>query len=416
MEKRHDIMVSVDTALKRIVESASHLGEETVSLFDAAGRILYDDVKSNVDIPPFNNSAMDGYALRYADTAGATPGNKVEFFVKGEIQAGGGSLTQGVGRNTAIRIMTGAPIPEGADSVIPVELTEEIVANDSIRISKALKQHENIRFAGEDIKKGQVVLKKGKKLLSADIGLLAALNRPNINVYKRPRVAIISTGDELAEVGDDLLPGKIRNSNAYTLYSEVTKYNGIPSYLGIAKDTVENIKNTFARALDFDIVISTGGVSMGKYDFVKDVLSELGVNIVIEKLKMKPGKPMIFGSKGATLFFGLPGNPVSTIVSFIEFVRPALLKMSGAEDLNKPELLAVADNDIRKISGRKEFIRGSFYIQNGTIHVTTTGPQGSGLLRSMSIANCLIVMPEESEGCSQGQSVIIQLIHHEEIP
>jgi molybdopterin molybdotransferase len=340
----------------------------------------------------------------------------VEFFITGEIQAGGGSLKQGVGKNTAIRIMTGAPIPEGADSVIPVELTEENVAKESIRVSRALKQHENIRFAGEDIKRGQVVLKKGKKLLSADIGLLAALNMPEISVYKRPRVAIISTGDELAEVGDELLPGKIRNSNAYTLYSEVKKYNGIPSYLGIAKDSVENIKNTFTRALDYDILISTGGVSMGKYDFVKDVLSELGVNIVIEKLKMKPGKPMIFGSKGATLIFGLPGNPVSTIVSFIEFVRPALLKMSGAEDLNKPELLAVADDDIRKTSGRREFIRGCFYIKNGTIHVTTTGPQGSGLLRSMSIANCLIVMPEESEGCSPGQNVSIQLIHHEEIP
>ena len=415
MRQKHDVMVSVDTAVKKILASATQLGHETVDLLEASGRILYEDVISDIKIPPFDNSAMDGFAVRYADTVRATPASQVKFSIQGEVQAGGGFFELGAVEHTAIRIMTGALIPAGADVVIPVELTEEDAAGKSFTITRAMKLHDNIRFAGEDINQGQLVLKKGKKLLSADIGLLASLNRPSIKVYKRPRVGILSTGDELVEVGAELTPGKIRNSNAYALCSEVKKYNGIPFYLGIAKDTVENIKSVFAKAMEYDIVISTGGVSMGKYDFVKDVISELGVTIVIEKLKMKPGKPMIFGSRDATLFFGLPGNPVSSIVSFIEFVRPALLRMSGAEDLRKPELNAVADNAIHKVTGRKEFIRGMFYINNGDLHVTTTGPQGSGLLRSMSMANCLIIMPEESEGCRAGDRVVIQLIHHEEI-
>ena len=212
-----------------------------------------------------------------------------------------------------------------------------------------------------------------------------------------------------------LKPGQIRNSNAYTLHSEITKYNGIPVYLGIAKDSLSETKEIFTKALEYNIVISTGGVSMGKYDLVKDILSELGVNIAFETIKMKPGKPMIFGTKNNTLVFGLPGNPVSTIVSFIEFVRPALLKMSGARYLNKPEIRAIADNDIHKKRGRKEFLRGFFSIIDGIVHVTTTGPQGSGILRSMSVANCLIVLNEESTGCSKGDQVVIQLIDHEEI-
>lgn len=415
MGKKHEALITVDEAVKKILGSVSRLGSETVPLLEASGRILFEDIVSDINIPPFDNSAMDGFAVRYEDTIGATSSAPVSLRIEGEIQAGGALPQMTVAENRAVRIMTGAPIPAGANAVIPVEMIEEDPGGGSISVSRVMKRNENVRFSGEDIKQNQVVLAQGKKLQSADIGLLAALNRSTVKVFQKPRVGIITTGDELAELGEDLLPGKIRNSNAYALCAEVAKYNGIPVYLGIAKDTVENIRSMFAGAMEYDVVISTGGVSMGKYDFVKDVISDLGVTILIEKLNMKPGKPMTFGIKNRTLFFGLPGNPVSSIVSFIEFVRPALLLMSGAKDVKKPELYAMLDNAIHKIPGRREFIRGIFYSKSGELHVTTTGPQGSGLLRSMSMANCLIVMPEESEGCRAGDRVIIQLIHHEEI-
>jgi molybdopterin molybdotransferase len=414
MRLKLDHSVSVDAAQKNILAATSQLASEIVSLREASGRILYENIKSDTNIPPFDNSAMDGFAVRYTDTLGATSDNLIKLSIKGEIRAGGSHRNVSVGEYAAIRIMTGAPVPAGADAVMPVEYTQEDTAKGMITISSELKKYENIRFAGEDIKTGQVVLKKGTRLASAQIGLLASLNKSDVPVYTRPRVAIISTGDEIVEVGEELQPGKIRNSNAYILYSEVKKYNGIPLYLGIAKDSMNTVRKTFIKALENDIVISTGGVSLGKYDLVKEVLLELGVNITIETLKMKPGKPMIFGNRNQTLVFGLPGNPVSTMVSFLEFVRPALLKMGGAEKLKKPELHAIAEDNIRKKLGRMEFLRGYFSIREGEIHVSTTGPQGSGILSSMSEANCLIVLPEDSNGFSKGDRVTIQLIQHEE--
>jgi molybdopterin molybdotransferase len=415
MKQKPDPGVSVVVAQKKILNATAPLGTEFVPLVEASGRILYEDIISDIDIPPFHNSAMDGFAVRHVDTIGAAPDNMITLSVHGEMQAGGGFSNLSVGESAAVRIMTGAQLPSGADAVIPVEYIKEDAANGTIAISSELKSFENIRFAGEDIKTGQNVLKKGTRLSSAQVGLLAALNRSEVPVFARPRVAIISTGDEIVEVGEELRPGTIRNSNAYTLYSEVKKYNGVPHYLGIAKDSMNTVKDKFLQAFEHDIVISTGGVSLGKYDFVKEVLVELGVEIIIETLKMKPGKPMIFGIRNHTLVFGLPGNPVSTMVSFLEFVRPALLKMSGAERLKKPEVYAVADDNIRKKAGRMEFLRGYFFLRDGEIHVATTGPQGSGILRSMSEANCLIVMPENSEGFVKGDRVIIQLIYHEEV-
>lgn len=414
MEENTSTFVSFDTAYRKILSAVTQRGSESVSLMDASGRILFDDIRADINIPPLDNSAMDGFALRWKDTGGANPDRPVELLIEGEIQAGGDYQNIKVKEHSSIRIMTGAPIPRGADAVIPVEFTKEDTARGTISILKELQIHENIRFAGEDIKAGQVVLKKGTKLRSAETGLLASLNISEVSVYQKPRVAIISTGDEIAEVGKELRPGQIRNSNAYTLASEIRKYNGIPHYIGIAKDSLSVTKELFSRALEFDIVVSTGGVSMGKYDLVKEVLMELGANISFETIRMKPGKPVIFGSRKNTIVFGLPGNPVSTMVSFIEFVRPALLKMSGARNLKKPEILAIADNDINKRKGRMEFLRGFFSITDGVVHVSTTGPQGSGILRSMSEANCLIVMSEDSTGCKKGEKVLVQLINHEE--
>ena len=416
MTQKPDMFVSFETALDGILASISTVDGEQILLNQAYGRILFEDIKSDVNVPPVDNSAMDGFALKAHKTTGATELEPKTFTIIGEIQAGGPSLTSITAEESAIRIMTGAPIPEGADSVIPIENTREDISRGILSVYTGLKKSENIRFAGEDIKIGQVVLRKGARLTSADVGILSALNCTMVTVYKKPRVAIISTGDEIAEVGQELRPGQIRNSNAYTLQSEVKKYNGIPNYLGIARDSVEFTRKKILTALEQnDIVITTGGVSQGKYDFVKEVLADLGVNLIFDSIKMKPGKPMIFGTKNNTLVFGLPGNPVSTMVSFIEFVRPALLAMSGSVKLRKPELQAISDSDIPKKPGRKEFLRGMFSIKDGVMHVGSTGSQGSGILRSMSIANCLIIMPEASAGCIAGDRVTIQLIYHEEI-
>jgi molybdopterin molybdotransferase len=407
--------VSVETALQIMLDSVTTVGHERVHLLEAAGRILYEDIRSDINIPPFDNSAMDGYAVRSTDTKGSTATTPVPFMVAGEIQAGGGLKDRILAKGTAIRIMTGAPVPEGADAVIPVEFTVEDGHRGRMLAYKELKTHENIRCAGEDVAAGQTVLKRGDALKSADIGLLAALNKKEIPVFKKPAVAIISTGDEIVEVGEEMDSGKIRNTNAYTLIAEVRKYNGDPRYLGIARDTLTTTRGKFEEALQADVVISTGGVSMGKYDLVKQVLEELGVDVKIEKIRMKPGKPMIFGVRGRTLYFGLPGNPVSTMVSFIEFVRPVLLRLGGARLIDKPEIRAKLEHDIRKSSERKEFIRARFSIIDGSFHVTATGPQGSGILRSMSLANCLIVIPEDVAEYKKGDFVIVQLINHEEI-
>jgi molybdopterin molybdotransferase len=415
MTQNQDMFVSFEYALDAILVSISPVDGEQISLKKSYGRILHEDIQSDINVPPFDNSAMDGFALKAAKTAGATESIPKQFIIAGEIQAGGASHTKIDTDDAAIRIMTGAPIPPGADAVVPVENTVEDATRGVISVFNELQQYENIRFEGEDIKTGQVVLHKGNRLSSADVGVLSALNRSIVSVYKKPKVAIISTGDEIAEVGDEIRHGQIRNSNAYTLQSEVEKYNGIPYYLGIARDSVARTSDKLLSALEYDIVITTGGVSQGKYDFIKEVLSDLGVNLLFDSIKMKPGKPMIFGKKNKTILFGLPGNPVSTMVSFIEFVRPALLAMSGSLKLRKPELNAISDSDIRKKPGRREYIRGQFSIRKGEVHVISTGSQGSGILRSMSMANCLIIMPEASAGCMAGETVTIQLIHHEEI-
>jgi len=240
------------------------------------------------------------------------------------------------------------------------------------------------------------------------------MNLNKIEVYKKPKIGIISTGDELEEPGH-ANSGKIINSNAYVLYSEIKKYGGEPVYGGIVKDKYDDVKNIFLKMMDNDIIISSGGVSMGRYDFIPDVLKDLGIDLKIKKVLMKPGKPIVFGTIGKKIFFGLPGNPVSVMVSFMQFVRPAILKMNGNDKIIKPILKASSTEEITKKKGRKHFIRGILHIENGNLFVSTTGPQGSGILSSMSSANCLIVIPEEIEIVKSGEFVDIQLTGHSEI-
>ncbi|MDY6932809.1 MAG: molybdopterin molybdotransferase MoeA [Spirochaetota bacterium] len=407
------IVVTVEEATDIILNSIIQLKGERVSILDATKRVLFEDIISSINIPLLDNSAMDGYAIIAADTIGSNRERPVKLPVLGEVQAGGDHQGIRISSGSVIRIMTGAPIPKSADAVVQFEDTCE--EDGIVSIYREVKKGENIRLAGEDIRKGGLILQSGHLLRSADIGILASLNYQEVMLYRRPEVAIISTGDEIVDIGEVLHPGQIRNSNSYTLYSEIKRYNTIPHYLGIARDDIDETKEKLNQAFKYDVIITTGGVSMGRYDFVKDVMIDLGVDIKFESIRMKPGKPCIFGIKGHKLFFGLPGNPVSTMISFYQFVRPAILKLMGAERINIPTVNAILEEGIRKKPDRVNFIRGHFTINDGELYVKTTGSQGSGILSSMSRANCIILLPIGIEGVHAGERVSIQLIHHEEI-
>jgi molybdopterin molybdotransferase len=408
-----DPTVSFEEAIRIVLDSARPIGGETVNLMEASDRILSEDIISDRMIPPVDDSAMDGYAVIAKDTKGASKDHPVRLKIVGEIKAGGSIENQHLSSGSAIRIMTGAPIPEGADSVIPFEDTMEDA--DYVILFCESVERGNCKCAGENIRNGDLVLQKGDRLKSADIGILASLNRDVVPVYRRPTVSIVSTGDEIAEVGHSIKSGQIRNINAYTLYSEVRKYHALPQYLGIARDTVEDIRGKLIDGLSSDMVISTGGVSKGRYDLVKEIYHDLGIDILFEWIKIKPGRPCTFGRKNNTLVFGLPGYPVPVLTSFIQFVRPALLKLMGARKIDKPIINAILDEDITNRCGSVNLLRGQFTVRENEFHVSTTGSQKPSILRSMSKANCLIVMTENSQMVKAGDKVTIQLIGHDEI-
>lgn len=410
--RNRDRSVSFEEALAIVLNSVRPLGCEDIPIVEAFDRVLYEDIVADRMIPPLDDSAMDGYAIIAADTLGASRTYPVKVQIVGEIKAGGSSAGKRVSKGTAVRIMTGAPMPEGADSVIPVEDTEEEAG--CLKIFREVVKYQNRRFAGESIRKEDNVLYKGDRLGSADVGILASLNYGTVKVYRRPTVSIISTGDELADTGAKMQTGQIRNVNAYTLYSEAKKCSALPGYLGIAKDTLKDTREILSRALESDVVISTGGVSAGKYDFVKEIFSDLNIEIQFERVNVKPGTPCVFGKKDHKLVFGLPGNPVPALTSFIQFVRPALLRLMGAKRIHKPVVNAYLEKDIDS-SRIHHLLRGCFTIRNNEFYVSATGNQKPSVLRSMSAANCLIIVPEHVTKVKAGEKVAIQLLHHNEI-
>jgi len=407
-------MISVDKAIEIILSSVQLIKEkERVSLFETWGRVLSEDIIAPYNVPPQNNSSMDGYAVIHSDISAAGTLSPVQLEVDKEIRAGQNAGDKTLKTGHAIRIMTGAPMPGGADAVIPFEDTEE--NNGIVTIKNSSEPYEYIRLAGEDIKRGEIALKKGTRLDSAETGLLASMNITEVTVTRKPEVAILATGDEILEPGVDNPDGHIYNSNAYVLYSEIKKYGGNPHYAGIVKDDKSEVLRRISELLKYDVIISSGGVSMGKYDFIPDALRELGIDVKVEKILMRPGKPVVFGLKEEKLYFGLPGNPVSVMVSFNRFVRPALLKMTGSLKTDKPVIHAVAEEELVKKAGRRYYLRGYYTIKNGEFYVKSTGPQGSGILTSMSSANCLIILPEDTECVKNGERVEIELIKHGEI-
>jgi len=409
-------MLSVEEALEKILGEISVLDAGPVPILEARGQVLTEDIYSSIDVPPLDNSAMDGFAVRASDTIGASRNSPRILRVIDTVIAGGISSAV-VTPGTAIRIMTGAPIPSGADAVIPFENTDDEPrkkqnSGDSIHEVSIFTPAEpglNIRKAGESISKGTLALAKGTVIRPAEIGLLASLGYPEVNVIRRPVVAIISTGDELVEVGRPLPPGKIYDSNLYSIASLVKEYGCIPEILGIAEDKEEAIAAKLEQARDADMLVTTGGVSMGDYDMVKDILERDG-EIVFWKVRVKPGKPLAFGKlkghNGRSIpHLGLPGNSVSCMVSFELFVRPALMKMMGKKNFTKPFVEVVVEDNMINDSGRRLYNRAIVMRRNGHYYARLTGPQGSGILASMSRANALVIIPEERQQVSRGEKL-----------
>jgi len=400
-------MTSVDEALDKILSHIHPLGFEKVSVLDSLGRVVGEDIHARRDIPPFDNSAMDGYAILSEDVEKASSNHPVRLEVIEDLPAGSIS-TKRLRKGKAIRIMTGAPVPKGADAVIPVEDTKK--ENGSALILRAATPGENIRRSGEDVKKGDRVISRNDMIRPAEVGMLASVGRSFVSVYQRPLVSILCTGNELVDVDGDLDEVKIISSNSYTLGAQVKDCGAIPLQLGIARDRKEEIEEKLRQGIRADVIISSAGVSVGDYDFVKDVMKRLGMEMVFWKVAMRPGQPLAFGTIGGKPAFGLPGNPVSSMISFEQFVRPSLLKMMGHRKLFRPVVEAVLKEDIKKMAGRRYFIRGSVSFEKDQYFVSTTGEQGSGILKSMVKANGLIVIPEEQEMVRAGERVKVQLL------
>ena len=390
--------LSVDEALERILARVRTLEPVSVALLDALGATLAEDAVADRDVPPFRNSAMDGYAVIAADVASAPAALRVV----GEIAAGG-MPSRPIVRGEAMRIMTGAPLPDGADTIVRVEDTDN--RTDSVTVTVATKPGTSVRAAGEDLKRGETILRTGTVLRAAEIGVLATIGRKSVRVIGRPRVAVLSTGDELVELDASIEPGQIRDANRYSLASAARAMGATPVPLGIVRDTADDLRRALRdAATQADVIVTSGGVSVGDHDHVKPVVDELG-SMDFWSIAIRPGRPLAFGEIDGTLIFGLPGNPVSALLGFELFVRPALLKMAGRRLLHRPRVTATLDDTLDTPPGLRFFARGIYDPGTGTVR--TTGPQGSGILRSMALANSFIEVPETVQHLDRGAAVTV---------
>ncbi len=386
-------------AIRRCLEPVRET--ERVKIRDALGRVLAQDVVPAINVPAHDNSAMDGYAARGADLASGATLEEIGTALAGKPFAGT------VGPGQCVRIMTGAVMPAGADTVV----IQEIVKKDGARIvvPAGQKTGQNVRYAGEDLKLGAAVLRPGRALTPADVGLMASLGMAEVAVQRRLRVAFFSTGDELASIGTALKEGEVYDSNRYTLHGMLARLGVEIHDLGVVRDEPAALEKAFlAASRAADVVITTGGVSVGEADFVKQLMGKLG-EVLFWKIAMRPGRPMAFGRIGDAFLFGLPGNPVAVMVTFYQFVRPALLHLAGRADLDFPLLRAAAAEGLRKVPGRTEYQRGILFRDDTGWRVRTTGQQGSGVLRSMSEANCFIVLEHDRGKVAAGEPVSVQL-------
>lgn len=403
--------IGVEQALDIVLKSVGTMQAVSRPILDCLGLVLAEDVAADMDIPPFHNSAMDGYAVIAADTAGASRERPVSLKVIADLPAGYPPPPL-VKPGEAVRIMTGAPMPPGTDAVARREDADE--DGDTVWIRRPVSAGEDVRYAGEDVRSGEVILHRGTLLRPAEIGMLATLGRRSALVVRPPRVAVLTTGDELVEPGDPVPPGKIRNSNLYSISAQVKASGGEPMPLGVARDTVQELEQKIEQAAEADMLITSGGVSVGNYDVVKEVLASRG-EIAFWKVKMRPGSPVTFGLLRGKPMFGLPGNPTASMVAFEQFVRPAILKMAGRRALRRREVEATLEEGVKNRVGVRNFIRAIATEEAGGWRVRPAGSQGSGILRSMVRANALLVVPEAAGRLEAGEKVRVQLLDLPEV-
>ena len=385
-------MISVEEATERILAEIRQLSTIRVPLPESLGHVLADDVISQEDIPPFANSAMDGFALLSRDSQ-PRDGQSPRLRITGAVAAGY-VADHAVEPGTAMRIMTGAPVPPGADTVIQVELTHsDGPESEWVEIMQEVAPGNNIRPAGEDMRRGQTVLLRGTEIGPWEIGVLATLGWTDVPVIRRPRVAILGTGDEVIDVHEPLRPGKIRNSNSYLLEAAVRKAGAEPQRLGVARDTVESLREKFSQAIQCDLIITSGGVSVGEFDLVKNIMTEQG-EIHFWRINMRPGKPVAFGHIGTVPLLGLPGNPVSAAVTFELFGRPVIRKMLGHAHLLHPRADVVVEDGVSERVMRRHYVRAHVERRDGHLIARTTGNQGSNIMTSLLNANALLIIPE----------------------
>jgi len=391
----------VDKAREAILACLSPITEtEKVPVREALGRILAQDIVPQINVPAHDNSAMDGYAVRFSDLE-KQPLKEIGTALAGKPFHGK------LGAGECVRIMTGAVMPAGADTVVIQEVVKK--EGDRVTIPAGQKKAQNVRYAGEDLKVGTPVLRSGKLLTPADIGLIASLGIGEVRVKRKLRVAFFATGDELASIGAPLKEGEVYDSNRYTLHGMLARLGVEIVDLGVVRDDPAALEKAFRNAAEnADVVITTGGVSVGEADFVKQLMARLG-EVLFWKIAMRPGRPMAFGKIGNAFLFGLPGNPVAVMVTFYQFVRDALIHLSGRNDDALPLLKAVAAENLRKVPGRTEYQRGIVFRDQDQWKVRTTGQQGSGVLRSMSEANCFIVIEHERAAVKAGELVSVQI-------
>ena len=396
-------LLTVAQARERILDRLAALDSETVALPEARGRVLAEEVRSERDVPPFANSAMDGYAVRARDVAEASAAQPARLRVLGEIRAGA-APPGSVQPQTALRIMTGAMVPDGSDAVVRVEDTAEHDGTVDVRVPVAAGT--SLRAAGSDLRRGDLLATAGRVVTPGLIGVLASAGRAAMQCVRRPRVLVLTTGDELREPGEALGPGQITNTNRYTLLAAVQDAGGIVIDAGVARDERGDLIERLAGAGDADLVVTTGGVSMGAYDLVRGLLEEREA-VTFWQVALRPGKPLMFATVGGVPLIGLPGNPVSTLVAFELFVRPALLKLQGRTDLERPRLTAIAEEPLHNPPHLEQYFRGIARHDGARLLVRLTGDQGSHVLRSMADANCLVVVPLGTSEVATGSPVEI---------
>jgi len=396
--------LSVGNAQRCVLESVAVLGAESVKLEQTLGRVLAEDVCANRDIPPNDVSAMDGYAVRSADIKNVPATLEITEDIKA-----GDMPTKTVQAGQCARIMTGAPMPDGADAVIRVEDTQSLAVH-SVLINRSAKSGHDVRTRGESMRNGEVVLAAGTEITPGVIGVLATVKGAQVQVYRHPRVAILSTGNELEDIDEPVDPDKIPNSNSYALMAQVQALGIEPALLGIARDDPAELEEYLQRGLRFDVLLVSGGTSVGVHDYVRPTIEALGVQMKFWRVAMKPGHPVAFGSTAGTFVFGLPGNPVSSMVCFEEFVAPALRSMMGHARLYRRTIAARLTHDVKHQPGRTEFVRVILGKEDGSYSATSTGAQGSGMLLSMARADALMVVPAASTGMAAGELVTVQLL------